>query len=604
MAVWKLAPALAMGNIVRAEAGVRHAADRAAAGRAARRDRAAQGRGEHHHRRRRDGGRGARVASRRGQGVVHRLDRRRPADHAAGLLARSRSARSSWAASRRTSCTRTRTWTRRWTARCGRTFFHQGQVCESGTRLLVPESIHDEFVERLVARAKQIKIGDALDYDTDMGPLVSQAQLDTVENYVRIGQEEGAKLVLGGGRPEGAPEGGYFFEPTIFTEVDNSMTIAQEEIFGPVLSVIKFKNDDEAIRIANDTIYGLAAAVWSEDYDRCLETAKKLRAGTVWINDHHLINCIAPFGGYKQSGNGRELGHLRPERVHRGQARARGPDARPERKMFGVLLSRSRQSRGRRLASLAQRPLASRDRRATSSFSVALRGVLRLPAELLLRPVGLHQHRLADALDPREARRRRGQARDHLGRGVDREVGDRDRVPAERVGEVATSSACRCRRGCRGRARPCPGRRATNACATSSSCTSWNGMPGSGITGLSTGMPLSSAPHRVRHRLRHAARTGSPRSSSAPSGRRRCTAGTPTPRSRVVFSSTCAEHALHLGLLGRVEVGVAAARRDLLVQPVRVVVVEAVGRDARRVTDALGARRRPPPRTRSASRRR
>ena len=127
----------------------------------------------------------------------------------------------------------------------------------------------------------------------------------------------------------GAPEGGFYYEPTIFTDVDNSMTIAQEEIFGPVLSVIKFKSDAEAIRIANDTIYGLAAAVWSEDYDRCLETAKKIRAGTVWINDHHLINCIAPFGGYKQSGIGRELGQLRPERVHRGQARARRPHAQP-----------------------------------------------------------------------------------------------------------------------------------------------------------------------------------------------------------------------------------------------------------------------------------
>ena len=157
------------------------------------------------------------------------------------------------------------------------TFFHQGQVCESGTRLLVPESIHDEFVDRLVARAKQIKIGDALDYDSDLGPLVSETQRDTVERYVRIGQEEGARLVLGGKRPEGL-ERGYFYEPTIFTEVDNSMTIAQEEIFGPVLSVIKFKNDDDAVRIANDTMYGLAAAVWSEDYDRCLTPSESARA--------------------------------------------------------------------------------------------------------------------------------------------------------------------------------------------------------------------------------------------------------------------------------------------------------------------------------------
>jgi acyl-CoA reductase-like NAD-dependent aldehyde dehydrogenase len=188
------------------------------------------------------------------------------------------------------------------------TFFHQGQVCESGTRLLLPESIHDEFVERLVERAKQIKVGDSMDYESDMGPLVSEAQRETVENYVRIGKEEGAKLVLGGKRPEGDGfERGYWYEPTIFTDVDNSMTIAQEEIFGPVLSVIKFKDDDDAIRIANDSIYGLASGVWSKDPDRCLETAKRLKAGTVWINDFHLINCVAPFGGYKQSGLGREM---------------------------------------------------------------------------------------------------------------------------------------------------------------------------------------------------------------------------------------------------------------------------------------------------------
>ena len=209
------------------------------------------------------------------------------------------------------------------------TFFHQGQVCESGTRLLVPESIHDEFVEKLVARARQIKIGDAMDYDTDMGPLVSQTQLDTVENYVKIGQEEGAKLVTGGKRPDGAPEGGYFYEPTIFTDVDNSMTIAQEEIFGPVLSVIKFKSDDEAVRIANDTIYGLAAAVWSEDYDRCLETAKKIRAGHGLDQRpppdqlHRAVRRLQAVGQRPRAG------HVRPERVHRGQARARRPDAQP-----------------------------------------------------------------------------------------------------------------------------------------------------------------------------------------------------------------------------------------------------------------------------------
>jgi aldehyde dehydrogenase (NAD+) len=222
------------------------------------------------------------------------------------------------------------------------TFFHQGQVCESGTRLIVPSSIHDEFVERLVARARTLKLGDTMDYDTDLGPLVSAQQLETVANYVRIGREEGAEVVLGGASAEGPNGKGYYFEPTVFTGVDNAMTIAQEEIFGPVLSVIEVANDAEAIAVANDTIYGLAAPVWTEDHDRALETAKALRAGTVWINDHHLINCIAPFGGYKQSGIGRELGpyglneYTEVKHVHVDLSR--DPDA----KMFGVLLSEPR----------------------------------------------------------------------------------------------------------------------------------------------------------------------------------------------------------------------------------------------------------------------
>ncbi len=222
------------------------------------------------------------------------------------------------------------------------TFFHQGQACESGTRLILPDSIHDEFVERLIERAKTIRLGDTLDYDTDMGPLVSAAQRDIVADYVRIGREEGAKLVLGGSACDG-PEGkGFFFEPTIFTDVENSMRIAQEEIFGPVLAVIKVSDDEEAISVANDTIYGLAAAVWTEDYDRALVTARRLKAGTIWINDHHLINCVAPFGGYKQSGNGREHGiyglneYTEVKHVHVDMTR--DVDAR----VFGVLLSEPR----------------------------------------------------------------------------------------------------------------------------------------------------------------------------------------------------------------------------------------------------------------------
>jgi len=222
------------------------------------------------------------------------------------------------------------------------TFFHQGQACESGTRLILPESIHDEFVERLVARARTIRLGDTLDWATDMGPLVSAAQLESVSEYVRIGLAEGATLVLGGHPVDGPNGRGHFFEPTIFTDVHNSMRIAQEEIFGPVLCVIKVADDEEAITVANDTIYGLAAAVWTRDTDRALSTARRLRAGTIWINDHHLINCVAPFGGYKQSGNGREHGiyglneYSEVKHVHFDLTGG------VDQKWFGVLLSEPR----------------------------------------------------------------------------------------------------------------------------------------------------------------------------------------------------------------------------------------------------------------------
>jgi aldehyde dehydrogenase (NAD+) len=187
------------------------------------------------------------------------------------------------------------------------TFWHQGQICESGTRLLVPESMHDEILERLVARTAEIVVGDALDLESGMGPLVSEAQLKTVEKYVAIGQEEGAKLVTGGKRPPGLDKG-YYFEPTIFDGVTNDMRIAQEEIFGPVLSVITYKDAGEALQIANDSIYGLAGGIWSTDIPEAISLAKKIRTGTVWVNDFHLLNDVSPFGGYKQSGVGKELG--------------------------------------------------------------------------------------------------------------------------------------------------------------------------------------------------------------------------------------------------------------------------------------------------------
>ena len=188
-------------------------------------------------------------------------------------------------------------------------YYNSGQVCNAGSRLLVHRSLHDEVVDRMVAKAERITVGAPLDKRTAMGPIVSRTQLETVERYVTIGQEEGAKLATGGERVAVAgQEGGYFYAPTIFTGVDNTMRIAQEEIFGPVLVVIPFETDEEAVAIANDSIYGLAGGIWSSDPARAMGMADRIRTGTIWINDYHLINPRYPFGGYKQSGIGREHG--------------------------------------------------------------------------------------------------------------------------------------------------------------------------------------------------------------------------------------------------------------------------------------------------------
>ncbi len=186
---------------------------------------------------------------------------------------------------------------------------YTGQICMSMTRAIVPEARKDEFVERLVERASTIKLGGTRDWETDMGPLVSARQRDRVLGYIASGQEQGATLALGGGVPDD-PElaGGFYVEPTIFADVTPDMRIAREEIFGPVLSVLTYRTEAEAVEIANDSEYGLASSIWSADNGRALEMAGQIQAGTVWINDAHKINVDVPFGGYKQSGIGRELG--------------------------------------------------------------------------------------------------------------------------------------------------------------------------------------------------------------------------------------------------------------------------------------------------------
>jgi acyl-CoA reductase-like NAD-dependent aldehyde dehydrogenase len=191
------------------------------------------------------------------------------------------------------------------------TFMHGGQVCESGTRALVQRSIYDEFVNLLVERAAAISLGDPLDMLTDLGPLVDRSQVETVERYVALGREEVGEPLVGGSKPDDLAAGldpNAFYRPTIFAGVDNKARIAQEEIFGPVLCVIPFDSDDEAVAIANDSIYGLAGGVQSGNLERAQSVAARMRTGTVWINDYHMLDPKRPFGGYKQSGIGRELG--------------------------------------------------------------------------------------------------------------------------------------------------------------------------------------------------------------------------------------------------------------------------------------------------------
>ena len=184
-------------------------------------------------------------------------------------------------------------------------FFNQGQCCVAGSRLFVEERVYDEFVHKMVAKAKGRKVGDPFDPATEQGPQVSQEQLDRVLGYIDAGQKEGAKMLVGGGR---VGDRGYFVQPTVFTDVQDDMKIAREEIFGPVMSILPFKDADEVVRRGNKTFYGLAAAVWTRDVKKAIRLSNALRAGTVWVNCYDVFDAAAPFGGFKMSGIGRELG--------------------------------------------------------------------------------------------------------------------------------------------------------------------------------------------------------------------------------------------------------------------------------------------------------
>ncbi len=184
-----------------------------------------------------------------------------------------------------------------------------GQMCAQGSRVFVHEDIYDVFVEKAIERVRRIRMGDPTDPQTELGPLVSEEQRQKVLNYIEIGRQEGARVLCGGGCPRGEPfDRGFYVEPTLFGEVKNSMRIAQEEIFGPVLGLLRWRDYEQMIQQANDVIYGLAAGIWTRDLQRAHETARRLQAGMVWINCYYQFKSGAPIGGYKKSGFGREAG--------------------------------------------------------------------------------------------------------------------------------------------------------------------------------------------------------------------------------------------------------------------------------------------------------
>lgn len=185
-------------------------------------------------------------------------------------------------------------------------FFNQGQVCCAGSRTFVDDQIYDDFVERSAERAKKRTVGNPFDFETEQGPQVNKEQMEKILGLIETGKKQGAKLVAGGSRPQGLP--GYFVQPTVFADVQDDMTIAREEIFGPVQQLIRFKKLDEVIARANNSDYGLASAVFTQDLDKANYIVNGLRAGTVWVNTYNALAAQAPFGGYKMSGHGRENG--------------------------------------------------------------------------------------------------------------------------------------------------------------------------------------------------------------------------------------------------------------------------------------------------------
>jgi acyl-CoA reductase-like NAD-dependent aldehyde dehydrogenase len=187
-------------------------------------------------------------------------------------------------------------------------FYGKGEVCAAGSRLLVDRSIKQEFIDKVAARTKKMVAGDPLDPKTRLGAISSKGQLERVLRYVEVAKQEGASLVAGGSRTDIGTGKGYFMQPTVFADVTPEMTIAREEIFGPVLAAIEFGDVDEAIARANDSMYGLAAGIWTRDIRKAHYVASKLQAGTVWVNTYNVYDTAAPFGGYKQSGFGREMG--------------------------------------------------------------------------------------------------------------------------------------------------------------------------------------------------------------------------------------------------------------------------------------------------------